>query len=61
MVELTYPLLANRVLDLSMKMFSLIGVARDERNHPLQFGSTSDEIIRSGYNAWRKKNPAYQK
>lgn len=28
MVELTYPLLANRVQDLSMIMFSSIGVAK---------------------------------
>ena len=42
MEDQTYPLLANRVQDLSMEMFSLIGVARDEHNHSLQFGSTSD-------------------
>ena len=60
MVDLTYPLLANRVQDLSMEKFSSIGEIRDEHNHSLQFGSTSDnhEI---GYNAWRKKDPAYQK
>jgi hypothetical protein len=42
-VDLTYPLLANRVQDLSMEMFSSIGVTRDERNHSLQFGSTNDD------------------
>ena len=41
MVELTYPLLANRVQDLSMEMFSSIVVARDE-HHSLQFGSTGN-------------------
>ena len=43
MIDLTYPLLANRVQDLSMEMFPSIGIARDEHNHSLQFGSTSDD------------------
>jgi hypothetical protein len=30
-----------------MEAFSSIGAARDEHNHSLQFGSTTDKIIRS--------------
>ena len=41
MVELTYPLLADRVQDLSMEIFSSIGEEMGH-NHSLQFGSTSD-------------------
>ena len=51
MVELTYPLLANRVQGLFMEIVSSIGVTRDEYNHSLQFGSTSNKIFRAGYNA----------